>query len=64
MWWLKAKANFEYDSKTFMWKVTISDDDNPFTERWPSGKFGKSEHWLLPVAYAEAVGEYYGFIKH
>jgi hypothetical protein len=58
---MKARAKFDYDPKKFIWTVTIADEDkpNPFAE----GKFGKSEHWLLPIAYTKAVGEYYGFFR-
>ena len=55
MWWMKAKADLHYDPHTFMWTVTIGDLDD--------GQFGYGENFLLPVAYAKAVGEYYGYFK-
>lgn len=62
MWWMKAAADFEYDPKTFMWTVKIAEpgSDHPFS----AAKQGKSKHWFLPIAYAKAVGEYYGFLRN
>ena len=61
LWWIKAKAEFDYNPKTFMWTVTIADEGQP--NSFAKGGYGKSKHWLFPVAYTKAVGEYYGFFK-
>lgn len=56
MWYMTMTAKFDYNPRTFMWKVSLTDKTN-------SEKVIVQKHWLLPVAYAMAVGEYYGYFK-